>query len=136
MIAGGSWLASTYAQADPSLAVIDVAPLPISPTTGKRASIIHGLANVMYSGTQHPDESWKFLQFLGSKRAEEILASTGTVIPAYQGLQDTWVSALPNMDLKVFMDAVDYSIPYPSTSKGSEWNTQVRMSSTKSGLVI
>lgn len=122
MVLGGSWIARTYAEADKN---IDVAPIPMSPATGKRASIIHGLANVMWSKTQHPKEAFALLKFLGSDKAAEILAATGTVIPAYKGYTDKWVKAIPSMHLQTFIDALDYAVPYPSASKGMEWNFQV-----------
>ena len=119
MVVGGSWLASTYADAEPT---IDVAPLP---KETEQATIIHGLANVVWSKTQHPDEAWAFAKFLGSEQAATLLAESGTVIPAYNGFQDTWVESIPDMNLQVFMDATDYAVPYPTTTKGSEWQTKM-----------
>ena len=119
MIVAGSWMARTYADAD---ANIGVAPLPMGK---QRATIIHGLSNVIWSGTQHPEEAWEFLKFLGSEQAGLILAQSGTVIPAYQGLQDAWVESIPDMDLKVFIDALDYAVPYPTAAQGMEWNTKI-----------
>ena len=119
MMAGGSWLAKTYADAEPN---IDVAPLP---KEVKRASIIHGLGNVVWSKTQHPDEAWQFVKFLGSDQAATILAQSGTVIPAYNGFQDAWVESVPDMNLQVFMDATKYAVPYPTAAQGMEWNAKV-----------
>lgn len=119
MILGGSWLASSYASAEPN---IDVAPLPMGK---QRATIIHGLSNVIWSNTQHPAEAWEFLKFLGSEQAALILAQSGTVIPAYQGLQQAWVDSIPDMNLQVFIDELEYAVPYPTAAKGMEWNTQV-----------
>lgn len=119
MVVGGSWLARTYADAEPT---IDVAPLP---QKVERASIIHGLANVVWSKTDHPDEAWAFAKFLGSEGAATLLAQSGTVIPAYNGFQDAWVESVPEMNLQVFMDATDYAVPYPTAAQGMEWNVKV-----------
>jgi multiple sugar transport system substrate-binding protein len=119
MIVAGSWMARTYADAESN---IGVAPLPMGK---QRATIIHGLSNVIWSGTQHPDEAWEFLKFLGSEQAALILAQSGTVIPAYTGLQDAWVESIPEMDLQVFIDALDYAVPYPTAAQGMEWNTKI-----------
>ena len=52
MMTGGSFRAGTYAGAD---ANIDVAPLP----QGKvRACVTHGLANVIWSGTEQPTDAY------------------------------------------------------------------------------
>jgi multiple sugar transport system substrate-binding protein len=125
MITSGSWMARTYADAEPN---IGVAPLPMGK---KHATIIHGLSNVIWSGTEHPAEAWEFLKFLGGETAATILAQSGTVIPAYQGMQQAWVEAIPEMDLQVFIDAIDYAVPYPTAAKGMEWNDKVNAAFTE-----
>jgi len=120
MIMAGSWMSKTYNDAEPN---IDVAPLPKSK---QQATVIHGLANVVWSGSKHQAEAVEFVKFLGSKDAEQILAESGVVIPAYKGLQDTWVKALPDMHLQVFIDGLSYSVPYPSAAKGMEWSTKIQ----------
>lgn len=119
MVTGGSWLARTYADASLN---IGVAPLP----TGKqRASVVHGLANVIWSGTAHPEAAWDFVKFLSSEQAATILAQSGTVIPAYSSLQGAWTSSIPSMDLQVFIDALDYGVTYPTAAEGLAWNTEI-----------
>jgi multiple sugar transport system substrate-binding protein len=119
MITSGSWSARTFKAAGFKLGV---APLP---KKVKQASIIHGLANVVWSGSKHPEEAWAFVKFLGGEEAANILAESGTVIPAYQGMQDKWLKSMPDLDLKVFIDALAYSVPYPNTPKGTEWNDKM-----------
>ena len=76
----GSWNAIRFANNEYTKDRVDVAVLP----KGKeRAVIIHGLSNVIAANTKHPEEAWKFVEFLGSREAMEIQAKTGTVIPAY-----------------------------------------------------
>ncbi len=119
MISGGSWNSLTFSQALPSVAV---APLP----KGKvQASAIHGLANVIWSGGQNQCAALEWVKYLASGDAERILGSTGTVIPAMEGLQEEWVTSLPTLDLQVFLDAVDYSFPVPNPQAGPEWETNV-----------
>src|SRR5829696_9243394 len=60
LLTGGSFRAGTYAQAE---ANIDVAPLP----QGKqRATAIHGLANVIWAGTESPGAALEWVKFLHS----------------------------------------------------------------------
>ncbi len=119
MITAGSWMAKTFKEAKLN---VDVAPLPMGK---ERATIIHGLGNVMWSGTKYPDAAWELVKFLGSQEAEKILADSGTVIPAYKGLQENWVKSIPNMHLQYFLDELSYSVPYPTAAQGMEWNTKV-----------
>ncbi len=121
MITAGSWMARTYADSEPN---IDVAPLPTGPD-GTRATIIHGLANVAWADTAHPEEAALLVEFLGSEAAANILAQSGTVIPAYNGYQEAWVESIPDMNLQVLLDATEYSIPYPTAAQGMAWNTEI-----------
>ena len=129
MIPGGSWHAGRLYETNPA---IDVAPLP----QGKqRATMIHGLANVVWSGTEHMCEALEFVKFLGGREAEQLLADTATVIPAMSGLQEAWRTSVPEANLQVFLDAVDYSVPFPSAPTGIEWvgNVEGAMVDTWSG---
>jgi len=119
MMPGGSWHAGRLAEVNPA---IDVAPLPQGT---QRATMIAGLANVVWSGSPHMCEALEFAKFLGSQEAEQILADNGTVIPAMNGLQEAWRDAVPEMNLQVFLDAVEYSVPFPTAPTGGEWVTNV-----------
>jgi multiple sugar transport system substrate-binding protein len=119
MISGGSWNSLTFSQALPSTAL---APLPKGKT---QASAIHGLANVIWSGGQNQCAALEWVKYLASADAERILGSTGTVIPAMDGLQEEWVASLPTLDLQIFVDAVDYSFPLPNPQAGPEWESNV-----------
>jgi multiple sugar transport system substrate-binding protein len=100
----------------------DVAPLPAGPK-GK-ATIIHGLANVVYAKSKHPKEAWEFVKFLGSEQANKIQAETGTVIPAYTGLEDAWVKSMPKLNLKAYIDQVPDAVPYPRSMNTAAWSTK------------
>jgi multiple sugar transport system substrate-binding protein len=97
---------------------IDVAPLPQGV---KRATVTSGIGNAGYAGSKHPAELKKFLEFLGGTKAAEIQAATGTVLPAYKGTQQPWLDSMPEYHLQVFIDAIDYSVPFPVAGNASEW---------------
>ena len=119
MIPGGSWHVRTFSEANPAIAV---APLP---QRKQRASMIHGLANVIWAKSPNQCAALEFVKFLGSLEAEQILGESATVIPAMEGLQEGWLASVPEMDLQVFLDAVDYSFPLPSPPSGPEWRDNV-----------
>lgn len=119
MIFGGSWYARTYSEANPAIAVV---PMPQGKT---RATAIHGLANVIWSGGQNQCAAREWVKFLASPEAEQILGDTGTVIPAMAGLQEAWINSVPSLDLQVFLDAIDYSFPVPNPRAGGEWYDNV-----------
>lgn len=113
MMFDGPWMVPEYKKNQD----LDVAVVP----KGKqRAVAIHGLSNVIAANTKHKDAAWKFVQFLGSKEAAEVLANTGTVIPAYNGTQDAWLKSVPNLNLQAFIDSAEYSVPLPSVKNTGE----------------
>lgn len=119
MMPGGSWHVGTYSKANPA---IKVAPLPQGK---KRACMIHGLANVIWAKTPNQGAALEWVKFLASEKAERILGQSATVIPAMTGLQEEWIASVPNMDLKIFLDALDYSISLPAPPSGPEWEDAI-----------
>ncbi|MEY9904752.1 multiple sugar transport system substrate-binding protein [Catenulispora sp. MAP12-49] len=117
---GGSWDAKEFSGNDATKTGVDVAPLPAGV---KKATIIHGLANVVFAHTSHPAQAEKFAAFLGSQAAAQIEADTGTVIPAYNGMQQTWVKAYPQYHLQSFLDQLPDAVPYPISKNTAAWNT-------------
>ena len=85
MIYEGSWAATQFNGVPYAKANAQVAPMPKGAQPG---GVTNGLANVISAKTAHPDQAWEFVKFLGSKRAADIQAETGTVIPAYNGTAD------------------------------------------------
>lgn len=118
MYYGGSWRAIGFDKNEYTKDRVDVAPLPRGE---KQAVLIHGLADVAYAKTEHPDEAWELVKFLGSEDAARIMGETGTVIPAYEGMQEAWTKSMPQYNLKTFIDAVDYSVPYPVSKNTAAW---------------
>lgn len=119
-----SYNAATF-YADPELrAKVDVAPLP----KGRhRATVLHGLANVVYARTQYPYLAREFVRFLSTKSSALMQGKYGTAIPARIGAAEPWAAGMPKFDLKVHLDALDYAVPYPSSGNTSAWQHKEQM---------
>lgn len=99
---------------------VGVAPLPVGPAG--RATVSSGIENVGFAGTKHPEQVSKFLIFASGERAAQIQASNGAVLPAYAGTAQTWMDAMPEFtDLRVFIDAIEYSVPLPVQGNAAQW---------------
>jgi multiple sugar transport system substrate-binding protein len=118
MYYGGSWDAAEFTSNSNTKSKVDVAVLPKGV---KRATIIHGLADVIAAKTPHKAQAWKFVQYLGSRPAAEVEAKAG-VIPAFNGTQQAWVQAHPELHLQAFLDELDYAVPYPVSRNTAAWN--------------
>jgi multiple sugar transport system substrate-binding protein len=74
----GSWTINWYT--DNAKFDKGFAPLPKGPNG--RKSMFNGLADSIWVGSKHKEESWKWVKFLGSEEGQKIIAGFGVVFPA------------------------------------------------------
>ena len=115
---GGSWNAGEFSTDEYTRDKVDAAPLPRGE---KRATVIHGVANVVSAKTAHPREAMEFVEFLGTEKAALALGRSGP-LPAREGTQDAWVKAHPRFALRTFLDSVEYAVPFPVSKNTAAWN--------------
>lgn len=128
MYYGGSWDPVAVADVPEAKAFTRIAPLPRG---AQRGFYANGLANVAAASTQHPDQAWLLLQYLGSRRAAEIQAETGTVIPAYRGLESVYARSIPGLDLHVLTDQLPDARPIPASVNTAVWSENALREFTK-----
>lgn len=121
MFQNGSWAAHTYAANADIADKVDVAPLAAGPAGNQ--SVIHGLANVANAKSKHLDIATEFAVFASSEAAADIMADSGTVIPAFNGKQQVWVDALPQYNLQAYIDALDTAVAYPASKNTAAWTS-------------
>ena len=119
MMTGGSFRAGTYSALDIN---IDVVPLPYSK---ERATVIHGLANVIWANTQQPAAALEWVKFIHSEEGELILGESGATIPAMAGTQQAYVDANEGMNVQVFLDAADYGVATQNPTVGPAWQSAI-----------
>ncbi|SOC89254.1 carbohydrate ABC transporter substrate-binding protein, CUT1 family [Curtobacterium sp. 314Chir4.1] len=119
MYQGGSWFRSALTGTDLEKDVV-VYPLP----KGKeQATVIHGVSNVVSANTKHKAAAQALQVYLAGKQAQQQQGDMGAVIPAYDGTQSAFTKTMPDADLQVFLDAVDYAKPLPVSKNTAAWNT-------------
>ncbi|MFN8527367.1 MAG: sugar ABC transporter substrate-binding protein [Anaerolineae bacterium] len=77
MTMNGSWMIGTFLASDFN---VGFGRLPIGPEG--RKSMFNGLADSIWVGTQHLEESWAWVKFLGSADCQNIIGASGVVFPA------------------------------------------------------
>ncbi|MER5254478.1 sugar ABC transporter substrate-binding protein [Streptomyces sp. NPDC002855] len=102
-------------------AIKDHGGVTVLPKGRERATIIHGLANVISAKSRKKAAAWKFVHFMAGRRAAEIQASSGVTLSSYEGTQDAWFKSMPEFDLKVFVEMQQYAVPYPSSKNTAVW---------------
>lgn len=109
----GSWNISTIDNATDL--PIQVAPTPIGPD-GHRASVTNGLADSIWVGTKHPQESWRWVKYLGSAKCQDVIAEQGTVFPAITTSTDKAIKTFEDMgyDARAFSVHLEDKTTVPS----------------------
>lgn len=81
----------------------DVAVLPKCPDPEKgdgRATISNGLSYATGAHGKKLSHALDFLKFCGSEEGQRVQGLSGAAIPAYEGLEDTWISAFDKFVIK------------------------------------
>jgi multiple sugar transport system substrate-binding protein len=119
MYQGGSWFRAALKGTDMEKDVV-VVPLP----KGKeQATVIHGVSNVVATNSKNKAAAQALQVYLASKEAQKQQGDLGAVIPAFTGTQDAFTKSMPDANLQVFLDAVDYARPLPISKNTAAWNT-------------
>ncbi|MGG7464794.1 ABC transporter substrate-binding protein [Plantibacter sp. YIM 135347] len=115
---GGSWVRPLVGES-PVADTTKAVPLPIGK---EQATVIHGVSNVVASASKNKQAAQALQVFLASKKAQQEQGDLGAIIPAYTGTQQSFVDSYPNMNLQVFLDALDYAKPLPVSKDTAAWN--------------
>lgn len=92
------------------------------PRGKERATSVLGLANVVAADSKNKAAANLFLTYLGGEQAQRVEGEMGAANPAFIGAGDSFTDFVPEWNLKVFVDAVDYSRPYPVSFNTAAWN--------------
>lgn len=110
----------------------DVAPLPQcpNPASGEgRASISNSVSYATGAKGKNKELAMDFLEFLGSEQAQKIQGESGAAIPAYNGLEQTWVQSFADkgyeLTLSNLIEEFDYSVKYVNNLSRPSWEPKV-----------
>jgi multiple sugar transport system substrate-binding protein len=134
IVPDGSWMISNFAR-NAKFAYAWV-PLPVGPS-GRRATIMNGLADSIWVGSKVKEQAWSWVRFLGSIECQRVVAGFGVVYPAIDGLAERAIEAqrARGVDTSAFLEmARSRTFPVPIADHGAEI-TQVMKSAIETVLV-
>ncbi|HEX6355464.1 sugar ABC transporter substrate-binding protein [Actinophytocola sp.] len=119
MLTGGSWTASTFAKI-PDMKV-GLAPTVLGPDDKTRAVLSNSNGNNIWAGTAQPENTWKWVSYMGSEQCQTMASKTGTFFPSIATSMDASAAALKQegIDLSVFTNALRDGVLYPSVVYGN-----------------
>lgn len=110
----------------------DVAVLPKCPNPANgdgRAVISNSVSYATAAEGKNKDLAMDFLAFLGSEEGQKIQGESGVAIPAYNGLEETWVKTFADNGYEInvgsLIDAFDYSVKYVNNPSRPAWEPRV-----------
>ncbi|RRD96431.1 sugar ABC transporter substrate-binding protein [Clostridiales bacterium COT073_COT-073] len=120
MATQGSWMIAAFKDNEYMVNNFDVAVLPKS-EDGKRISIYNGLGWVAAANTEHPEQAWRLLEYLGSKEAQIKQADLGVTMSAYEGTSGNWIKSTDKFNLKAHLDMTKDMVIRPYSKKTVIW---------------
>lgn len=125
MVTEGSWMLPELCNNEYVKANCDIAVLPKDAASGRRISIYNGLGWAAAANTKQPDGAWKFIEYMGSKQAQQKQSDLGIVISAYEGSTSNWVNAYPVFNLKAYLEMMEDLVIRPYSKSTVAWNNLV-----------
>lgn len=92
------------------------------PKLDRQGAVVHGLTYALSSNSEHKEEAAEVIKYLASEDANVKWAESGVVIPAYENVLDIWINSNTEVNLGAYVNALDYSSPYPISMNTSTWN--------------
>lgn len=118
----GSWNLSGFTANEYFAKNCDVAVLP---RAKNQASIFNGLGHAIAFNTKNPDEAWKFVEYLSSKKGQDRQAELGVAISAYEGSSALWLASNKTFNIKAYIDMLPYAVIRPYSNTTGVWEDAV-----------
>ena len=121
MTTQGSWMIGYYAANAPF--EVGFARLPIGPEG--RKSMFNGLADSIWTGTKHVEESWQWVKYLASPACLNVVGEFGVVFPSIESGVNNALAAFEGrgLDVSAFTEQAlepDGTFLFPVTDHASE----------------
>ncbi|MET4783160.1 sugar ABC transporter substrate-binding protein [Glaciihabitans sp. UYNi722] len=125
MIYAGSWMGVTFKNSQLAKdGKLGVAVLPKGPKND--ASSTSSLGNLIPAKAKHPDQSYKFVQFLGSKEAGDIYTEGGIAFSAYPSADKNFVNYFSSaFDAQPIADQLKNTFNLPVSLNSPVWQSDI-----------
>ena len=124
MTTQGSWMLSAFKDNEYIKENCDCVELPMDAASGKRVSIYNGLGWAASAETDHPDEAWQLIEYLGSQEGQTRQAELGVTMSAYEGTSEAWTGSA-DFNLQAYLNMMDDMVIRPYSRETVTWENAV-----------
>ncbi len=124
MTTQGSWMLSAFKDNEYIKENCDCVELPMDAASGKRVSIYNGLGWAASAETDHPDEAWQLIEYLGSQEGQSRQAELGVTMSAYEGTSEAWTGSA-DFNLQAYLNMMDDMVIRPYSRETVTWENAV-----------
>ena len=126
----GNWNLLSQLQNNPEMeGKWDVAVLPKCPDPVEgdgRATISNDLCYVTGAKGKNKEASLAFIKFLGTEEGQRIQGESGVAIPAYEGLENTWMQVFEGrLNVQKCVDMFEYGVQSVNNASRPNWKSDV-----------
>ena len=135
MAVDGSWTIRTYTEMEGI--EVGFAQQPAGPEGSW--TLFNGLSDGIWSGTQHPEEAWQWVKYLGSIDCQRVVGESAVVFPAIPEAAELAVQthAANGVDVTPFTTYVEegHTVLFPITDQAA-WISMVVVSTIESIMLL
>lgn len=106
---------------------VEYAVVPLPRRDSDNSLFTHAFVNTwaIPRGAKDPDLSWRVIEWLSSKGGQQIALDYGMGLPASREV-DTEAFVAQRADNQVFLDMLEYAVPFETYRYGAEFNVELR----------
>lgn len=123
----GSYSLLTYSDKEQAQVAgnFDIYPVPEIKEGVKSRSVIHGVGNVISANSKHPDEAFKFINFMSSEESMRKYTELALVSQAHKNVQTAYGEIMKEktgLDVSVVYEVADGALPVPNSIETAKWD--------------
>lgn len=103
----------------------EIYPVPAIKEGVKTKSVIHGVGNVISANSKHPDEAFKFINYMSSEESMKTYTELALVSQSHKNVQDLYGKVMKEktgLDVSVVYDVAKDAMPLPNSVDTAKWD--------------
>ncbi|MGL5755523.1 MAG: ABC transporter substrate-binding protein [Paraclostridium sp.] len=123
----GSYSLLTYSDKEQAQVAgnFEIYPIPEIKEDVKTKSVIHGVGNVISANSKHPDEAFKFINYMSSEESMKTYTELALVSQSHKNVQNLYGDVMKDktgLDVSVVYDVAKDAMPLPNSVDTAKWD--------------